>query len=176
MKKLAQYEAQILAEALQDTLKKQINNYVDNVREIKTILNAETKNYPPKLKSALNKYYSILDEIQAQLLDLKNNSVDLVDKYPGIEVWKIDNLKIDMDAFLEVLMSQGIDTNPKKTGALILWDSDHVSIYTERMPSEKNDNLGSAYLLGDNLAIKNIISKLKRVGEVVGEESGVSLP
>jgi len=175
MKKLSQYETKILVEALQDTLKKQMDNYVDNIREIKMMLDAEVKNFPPKLKGALHRYYSLLDEVQAKILALKSKSEDLLDDFPSIEAWSLNKVIVDAEAFQNLLQSQGIDTKYQRQGGLLLWDSDNLSIYAQRDPS-KNGNMGKVFLVGNDKVVKSMVSQLKKIGDVSGEERDVAIP
>jgi len=174
MQKVSRFEATILIEALQETLKKQLGNYIHNLREIRTLLDAETKDYPSKLKGRIHKYYSMLDEIQTIILSLKEQSGHLMANFPSIEVWGLKGVEISLEDFESVLDGEGIDAESMKRGNTHFWDSDHLSIYSEGHP--KNGKMGMVYLLGDDSVVKRFIKKLKQLGSMTDMERDVTLP
>lgn len=176
MRKLSKYETKLLVEALEESMKSQIDSILDNITEIKNMIGADTSDYPSKLKSDIQSFYSKLDSVQTKLNTLKQDSSSILDEYPTVEVWSYTKGNIDPETFVEFITTNGLSPTPQKKGKLYLWDGDYTAVYTEQNPINTNGDLGKVYIIGEKSSVKKLSDQLISLGKLVGEDQDVDFP
>ena len=175
-RKISKYESQVLVEALQDTIKEQVKNYLGTLEEIGKLLKTEEATYPPRLKSQFQKYYGQLSELNTELNNIKNQVTKLTDNLPTLQVWSFSQVGIEPAEFDKILKAEKFDTKSKKFQDMVAWESDKIYIISEFDPRKSDGKMGVTYFVGDETEVNKLVTRFKQSGELQGQDKNVTLP
>jgi hypothetical protein len=178
MKRSANDDVKVLVEALQDTLKEQVDNYISSIDEIQKSFDAEsTDDYSEPLRIKSQNFIKLLGEIKGDLTSLKDKAKGLVSTIPDSSTVYYDSVKIkDFDLFKKLLRNWTFNFNPKKKGKLYMWNRKDLFLYSETNPFETDGGeMGVTYLVGKNEFVEAFKKDLAKVAELSGEDQKISL-
>jgi hypothetical protein len=174
--KLAQHEVNLLAGALRDTLRSELKNYIDNLTEIKKLIDTEKAQYPNKMRRTFLEYHQIIDGVSVDLKNLYEKADDLTEYLPTAQAWSYSDVSISGEDFKTFLDEAGLASIAKKKGDLYLWTSDHIFLYASQDPRRSGGLAGSIYFVGDEASIKQAVTHLLRYVDLEGEDRNDTVP